>query len=57
MVRISKGRKDGEPSFTFSDKFNRGIGMYSSGMYTVTERTSMGQKMNIEPISPRFPIG
>ena len=37
MVRISKGRKEGEPELYIpSDKFNRGIGKYSSEMYTVT---------------------
>ena len=36
MVRISKGRKEGEPELYIpSDKFNRGIGKYSSEMYTV----------------------
>ena len=36
MVRISKGRKEGEPElFIPSDKFNRGIGMYAGKRYTV----------------------
>ena len=37
MVRISKGRKEGEPElFIPSDKFNRGIGKYAGKRYTVT---------------------
>ena len=36
MVRISKGRKEGEPElFIPSDKFNRGIGKYAGKRYTV----------------------
>ena len=36
MVRISKGRKEGEPElFIPSDKFNRGIGKYAGKHYTV----------------------
>ena len=36
MVRISKGRKEGDPSlFIPSDKFYRGIGKYAGKRYTV----------------------
>jgi benzoyl-CoA 2,3-dioxygenase component B len=43
MRRISSARKEGEPElFIPSDKFNRGIGMYSDGKYTITGENFVG---------------
>ena len=54
MVRISKGRKEGEPELYIpSDKFNRGIGKYSSEMYTVKGEDLRGVRRNIKPTSPK----
>ena len=43
MRRISSARKEGEPElFIPSDKFNRGIGMYSDEKYTITGENFVG---------------
>ncbi len=49
MRRISSARKEGEPElFIPSDKFNRGIGMYSDGKYTITGENFVGTEQEYD---------